>query len=378
MKNVLIFNAVPTNNGDAALVFSLYNALKSKGYEVKIATHKFEIVSKLYPEFPLVREITDYEVLRKVFLSKYIRTILTPFLFFFSASFRKADFLIASPGGYMNSYYGFSRICATIVTGKLLGKKTAIYAQSIGPLNSIDRWLLRTTSYFFDVIYARDRFSYDMLNVIGVKKYKIMLGEDGAFLIPARPTPPSSNKIAFSVRAWKRDSRDFNHYKKLIALLVQSILESGYAVEFLSTCQGLPNYVDDSIVAEEIARDIPSTYRNRVTVNKKFYRIDELQDYLGQFEAVIGTRLHMCILALLEGKPCFNISYEVKGKEAFTYLGLEKFSIDYNHNFDEARSSIRMFLNSLSDLKSKLGGLMKLQNKKADDFLKIFLNKVTA
>src|SRR5690606_23786225 len=101
----------------------------------------------------------------------------------------------------------------------------------------------------------RDRFSYDMLNVIGVKKYKIMLGEDGAFLIPARPTPPSSNKIAFSVRAWKRDSRDFNHYKKLIALLVQSILESGYAVEFLSTCQGLPNYVDDSIVAEEIARD---------------------------------------------------------------------------------------------------------------------------
>ena len=55
MKKILIANAVPTNNGDAALIFGLYNKLVKEGYEVIISTTRYETVKKLYPNIKWVK-----------------------------------------------------------------------------------------------------------------------------------------------------------------------------------------------------------------------------------------------------------------------------------------------------------------------------------
>lgn len=65
-KKVLITHAVPVNNGDAALVMALYNSLQTNGYSVTIATYYYSVVKRKYPDLPLIRELGDYFILRKL------------------------------------------------------------------------------------------------------------------------------------------------------------------------------------------------------------------------------------------------------------------------------------------------------------------------
>lgn len=382
MKKVLIFNAFPTNNGDAALVFSLFSAFKNKGFNVKIAAQKYDLISSLYKGYPLVRELTDYEIFNKVPGSRYIKSLFTPLMFLFSKEFMKADVLVASPGGYINSYYGFSRVSATIFTAKLLGKKTAIYSQSFGPFNKRDEFLIKFISRFTDILYARDKYSYETLMNLKIKKERVHLVEDGAFLIPFKSTVGNARKIAVSVRSWKHDLRNQSIFFDMIKKFVIECVDRGYSIEFVSTCQGLENYIDDSKVAEEIKSSLPTEYLSKVEVNHDYFRLEELQSYIEQFDAVIGTRLHMCILSLLRGKPCLNISYEIKGKEAFEYLGLSDYSVDYNEDLNIAGKRIVHFLETLPSYKQKIDEIMPSQNNKAntyfDNFVNILFNKRTA
>src|SRR5690606_20423518 len=110
--------------------------------------------------------------------------------------------------------------------------------------------------------------------------------------------------------------------------------------------------------------------------NSNYYTLDELQEYIEGFNAVIGTRLHMCILSMLRGKPCLNISYEIKGKEAFDYLGLSGYSVDYNESIDDALPKLEVFLNTLEAFESRLNNLMVDQNRKAEDYFKKFLQRL--
>ena len=50
MKKILITNAMPTNNGDAALIFGLYEKLIGDGYDVSISTMRYETVKNIYPK----------------------------------------------------------------------------------------------------------------------------------------------------------------------------------------------------------------------------------------------------------------------------------------------------------------------------------------
>src|SRR5690606_7538260 len=296
-SNILIINAVPSNNGDAALIFSLSNALKSKGYPVKIACQHYDLVKDLYPKENLVRELLDYPSLRKIPYNKYIKFLLTPVAFLFNKNFLFSQTIIASPGGYINSYYGFFKVALTLIVAKLLGKKTGIYSQSFGPLDKPDTLLMKFVSYFLDIIYARDRYSYDVLMNARIDTQKVELVEDGAFLIPfTHSKTDEKDTIAISVRTWKHDARDEEKYKAMIRSFVAALCQKGYKVEFLSTCQGQEGYIDDSKLASAITKELPSDVQTSVTVNTTYYTLDELRIYLEKFRAVIGTRLHMCIL----------------------------------------------------------------------------------
>src|SRR5699024_2211747 len=116
-KKVLLFNAVPTNNGDAALVFSLYDLLEKKGYDVSIASNHYDLVAPIYGDkYNIVKELGKYNISKKIrFSSSFLRTLFTPMFFLLSKPFMQAKVLVACPGGYINSYYGFSKIVATLM-----------------------------------------------------------------------------------------------------------------------------------------------------------------------------------------------------------------------------------------------------------------------
>lgn len=373
MKNVLIVNAVPVNNGDAALVFALYEAIKERGYNVTIATHRFELVRHYYPNIAFVRDLLDYSFIKKSRIFKYL---LIPLSILFIRAYREADVVVGAPGGYINSYYGIFDKLYVLFACKLLGKRTAVYSQSVGPLNCSDQKLFSFFMKFLDLVLVRDLISYETATTLAGHKDRIIKTEDAAFLL--RPNCLSHNKyhkVAVSVRDWKFDSRDVDKYYILVAELVKTCLRNGYFVEFLSTCQGVPAYVDDSIVAEKIITTHLSSI-DGIIVKAGRYSFDEFRNVIKEYDFIIGTRLHMCILGMINGIPAYNISYEAKGKECYNYLGIPELSIDYNSECSLAVSNLERFIDRIDEHKKYIKQRMMVCHADALKYLEQFCREL--
>lgn len=373
-KEITIASAVPINNGDAALVFSLENSLIEKGFNINISTFHYDLVKNLYPEKELIKEITDYYFFRK---APQLKPIAVKLLFPFKKKYEDSIAMISAPGGYINSYYGFHHILELLKKAKQAGKATGIYSQSIGPLNKKDSNLLIKYAQYIDHLFVRDEFSDQQLKVINFPPQKYTLVEDGAFLInPNFDTQNKNNKIAISVRGWAHDNRNIKSYFKLIASLAESAVNFGLDIEFLSTCQGVEGYVDDSIIAKEIYKNLPKKIKSKCSIDKKYYNYLSFFNKLGDYKIVIGTRLHMCILSLLRGIPAFNISYEIKGKECYNYLEIPELSIDYNEQNENALKKFKVFLNNIDKYKDKTQAAVLKQHNNATKHFDIFLRKL--
>lgn len=327
---VLIENAVPLNNGDAALIFSVGEKFEQKGAEVTYSTFNYKEVIKRYPSKKWIRSKLSNKYVNKI---SFICKIILFFKVLFDWKIKRYQAVISAPGGYINSYYGFEmKLYLLRLYKKIYGTKIYMYSQSVGPLTAKDERILAKYLDYFDYFFVRDDISMSR-----VEKYvnkKIIQTKDAAFLLPVlNPKEEKEKKIAFSVRNWHHDDRNFDVYAKMIHKMIKIVIDKGYVVEFLSTCQGYTNYENDARTAEKIVATLDDNLQSKVIIDSSLYTLEELREKLTSYKFIIGTRLHMCILAWLSQVPAFNISYEEKGKECYRYLEIPQFSVDYN-DFD--------------------------------------------
>jgi len=169
------------------------------------------------------------------------------------------------------------------------------------------------------------------------------------------------------VREWSYDGRSVERYLELMASLANSLLERGYIVEFISTCQGIAGYIDDSATAHRIVQRLNdrNVDSGRVRVVSEALSVSELTERIEGYQFVVGTRLHMCLLALMSGVPAFNISYEEKGIECYCHLDLADYSIDYNAEEQEGIARLAQFIENLPALRSRLPAIMQHQHARA-------------
>lgn len=324
---VLIENAVPLNNGDAALIFSVGEKFESEGVDVTYATFNYDDVVRRYPDKKWVKSKLSNKYINKL---PFIRKISTFIKVILDRDLRKYDAVVSAPGGYINSYYGFEmKLYLLSLYKRIYGTKIYMYSQSVGPLNQKDALILGKYINNFNYFFVRDDISMKR-----VKEYlngKIVQTKDAAFLLPILDKKNTKEKkVAFSVRNWNHDARSFDTYAIMIHRMIKIVIDKGYCVEFISTCQGYPNYEDDSLIAKRIVSTLDNDLKQKVTIDSKLYSLEELRNKISSYEFVVGTRLHMCILSWLSKVPAFNISYEEKGKECYQYLNIPQFSIDYN------------------------------------------------
>jgi colanic acid/amylovoran biosynthesis protein len=355
-KRILLVNSYAVNNGDMALVHALYKQLEARGYAVTIATFYYHFLKHHYPQLPLIRELNDYPLFIH---ATFVRKIFSKIIFYFNRAYRNHDIFIASPGGYVNSYYGLKRSLLPLLLAKQQSKRTAIYSQSVGPLNEKDQVRLTKYSKSIDTILVRDDYSKNCLSSIPCYS-KVIQTKDAAFLLPPRESiaTPACKTVAVSVREWSHDQRDMESFLKMIELFCEAVLNRGFDIEFISTCQGVSGYRDDAQVAAVIKDRLLERYpemTGRMTVDSSYHTYFELVELLNtRYCFTIGTRLHMCILSLINGTPAFNISYEVKGLACYQYLGLEKYSVDFNEPAAAAIEKFEHFLENFMTLRSTL------------------------
>ena len=262
---------------------------------------------------------------------------------------------------------------------KFFGKKTAIYSQSVGPFDKRGENIMKRYIPYLDTLLVRDAFSHDLTkNIFTYEQMKkVIKTEDAAFLLDySKRESPKTKKIAVSVRSWNKDGRDSEAYRVLIKSFCVFVLEKGYKIDFLSTCQGLPNYVDDSIEAREIISSIPPQHSNNIVLDDHWYDVNELQRKLREYSFVIGTRLHMCILSLLNDVPAFNISYEIKGLECYTYLKMEKYSVDYNEDVSTALKKLKDFVENNNVISDHISDQIPFMHLQAEKHYATFLKKL--
>lgn len=353
MKKVLIDNCVPLNNGDAALIFGLYRQLEKKNFSVSFSCLNKKEVKKKYPNFIWNKSHINtffYRICFKknlfVFLWKFVMFIKLVIL---NNEYKQNDVIISAPGGYIHSYYGIEgRMFILYLCRRWLHKNVGIYSQSIGNLSFRDQKIFYKYGKDLNFILARDTLSFDRIKSYG-NFTNTCLTKDAAFLLMEDKTPALVTRkktVAISLRNWKREGRSMEQYFNLIHSAVEHLLQEGYDITFLSTCQGIEDYTDDSIIAKEFVSQFHYENRDNVHVLDSYYDLESLQTKIKSFDFVIGTRLHMCLLSWINQVPAFNISYEEKGKESFKYLGIEQYSIDFNSHY--ILSKLKNFL-SITD-----------------------------
>ncbi|MDZ5759252.1 polysaccharide pyruvyl transferase family protein [Carnobacterium maltaromaticum] len=370
---IMIEHGVPLNTGDAALIFALGDELENCGHEVIYSTFNLKKVKMKYPERKWKASVLSHRMLNRIpFLSSlyYYLCIL------FSKTARQQDLIISAPGGYINSYYGFeAKLKILSLYKKLLGKKLIMFSQSIGPLSKKDEEVLKKYIPYFTEFLVRDEPSYERMEKLGLAA-SVLQTYDAAFLRkPLEYNPKIKNKkIAVSVRTWDFANRSQSVYRLLIQRIVTQVVQAGFEVVFLSTCQGEETYVDDSKEALLIYQQLPDSIQKYVEIDNNNYTLEELVQELTSYSFVIGTRLHMCILAWLAGTPAFNISYEEKGLECYRYLKMLDYTIDFNEteNFEiKLAQFLQMSSLELENCFKEVEGVHDSMKKKLQQVLKI-------
>ncbi len=373
LNKILLINAVLTNNGDVAITLALYHTLVKAGFDVTIATHHLDKIKSQYPSLPLISDVGSGFIFRKL---PFLKRPFKPFLFSLKKEFKDADAVIAVPGGFMNSYYDFENLMSFFSSCRSKGKRVGVYANSFGPFNTTHGRILTDSQHAFNVLMARDERSMNELKELGVSPDLFFKSNDAAFLLDEKEGTSIDKKVAISVRAWSKDDRSMKSFEGLIVGLSEFLLEDGYQIEFISTCQGIENYHDDSIIAKKIVSQISSAYLSNISVDSNSYTLDQLRTKLTTYDFVIGTRLHMCLLSLKSNTPAFNISYEFKGKEAYSYLGIGDYSVDYNDEVISSVEKLKLFMANKASLKGQLKAMMSEQKIAAQIGFDKFMEKL--
>ncbi len=247
----------------------------------------------------------------------------------------------------LQAMYGFFKHAFPLLLGARLRKKTALYAQSVGPFRG--RLCQLLAKWFFnrlDVLSVRERISLRSLENLGVTR-PIHLIADAAFILSrdgrGKELAFDQRPVIITPRQWGFDNRNtFENYMKAMAFIVTWLSAEGYKIWLVSHTIGPTPEEDDRIAVQYLYRMIEAKENVQAFDTEGLTAYDLIRLYASA-RLLIGTRFHSVIFALLSGTPVIAISYF--GPKTFGImksLGLERFVFDINNlNVESMKSKIQ-------------------------------------
>jgi len=230
-----------------------------------------------------------------------------------------------------------------ILPGILLGKKIAVFSQSIGPFRGATKPIARFCLNQVDLIVIREALTWKYLKAIGVHNASTYLAAEIAFLLK-----PASGKEVQEILQ-KEGVNQNERERPLIGIgtnaLVSGALKSkseiyltlmakttDYLVEslnakivFISHVIIPPQYGshDDRYVAENIYQMIRN--KKSVKIIKGDYSPGELKGVISQCDLFIGARMHSNIASTSMHVPTIALSWSHKYKGIMRMLEQEQY-----------------------------------------------------
>jgi colanic acid/amylovoran biosynthesis protein len=277
--------------------------------------------------------------------------------------YRDADIILSSPGGFFSDFYEIEGRLRGLEVALAYGKPVVLLGQSIGPFWKPES-ITRTREVFSRVsrICVRDAKSTTTLREIGVDSSLVCEGADIAFLwrdlapelFRAKSGP--IRRIGMCFRVWPLD--DLAQAEETLAKarrLIGRLLEDpSVELYFVSTCQGIPGYVDDSELAVRLVAELPAELAARCTVDRERHDTRALMRVLGECDLMIGMRLHACILSMLAGTPAMGLGYEHKTEAVFGQMGFGDYHVAFDSDLDSWLSCLDRVLRDLDIMRTSL------------------------
>ena len=347
------------NAGDEAMLTAIIKALRSTEKSVDLtvlsgnpeATAAKHRVSSIYRFNPL-----------EIFKSLY-----------------DCELLLSGGGSLLQDVTSKRRLLyylSIIALGIILKKKVMLFAQGIGPIHSgILRRLTKLICSHVDLSTVRDQDSLYELRRIGIPAEKVQLTADAVLTLPQEDirqgkellerfhVPQEKMLIAVSVRKWQDDDSYLLELAKAVDALVKRydahivLLPLQYPVD-MEACERLQHFM---------VRKSSSTILATNCDTEQFLSL------MGNFNLLIGMRLHALIFAAVMELPFVAVSYDPKidgfvkdidGISAGNVANLQEKQI-----LIAVKQALKVSQNS-KDLLEKLRVKALLNSKEAFDLLK--------
>lgn len=277
------------------------------------------------------------------------------------AAYSETDIVLARSIDWFNDVYGFKTFITVyyeVLMSILLGKKTVIYAQTIGPFKTnfkgkLYRTFLRMLFKRISLITVRDKNSKKFLDSIGIIK-RVYLTADPAFLL--KPVSEERAKASlledgilrepgrievginvsqlgyrYSFDEVKNLDQKYLTYKHLMADFIDHITKSMDASVILVPHVFGPDSMDDRIVAKEIFELVKS--REHLAILSAEHNPAEIRGIIGQMDVFIGMRMHSIIHSLSEAVPTIAIDYMGKTEGVMEQVSMTQMVV-YSSNLD--------------------------------------------
>jgi polysaccharide pyruvyl transferase CsaB len=259
------------NTGDEAICLAISQELHSLGHQVTVLSQNPAQTAKLYG----VKAI------------KRMHPLETPLAVW------QCDLLLSGGGGLLQdktSSRTLSYYLGLIGLAKLLGKKVAVFNQSIGPLSESGRMRVAGSLRGVTTI-VRDTGSMALLESLGVKA---QLGGDPALLLNTPAVLQNPDQVLIAPREGQAAATD------CLVELAKRLVQRGKKILVLGF---QPGWDDDELKAFE---GIPNLETKSTNNPHEALRL------IATSGAVIGVRLHAVILAAAARVPFYGISYDPK------------------------------------------------------------------
>jgi polysaccharide pyruvyl transferase WcaK-like protein len=220
---------------------------------------------------------------------------------------------------------------------KLARRRMAFVSVGGGPItHPLSRWLMRNAVKFSSYCSYRDDFSRNYMAGIGASPADTPVMPDLVFALP-RPAPSRAPTEAKTVGlgvmtyyGWTNDPATgadvFRTYIDKMSTIACRLLDSGHSVRIL-----IGEKCDDQAV-EALVQGVRRRQNGRTTSDRLIVEpIESMQDLLAQIaetDAVIGTRYHNVVGALMMDRPVVSLGYAAKFGDLMESMGLGSFCHD--------------------------------------------------
>ena len=270
------------NFGDEAILSVLVNKLQADRSRITIISSDPEYTKSLYTHIRCVKTFDFQNIIASVY---------------------KSDFLISGGGSLLQDVTSLKSLLYYLIIifiALFLRKKVIIFAQGIGPINSVTgkiltKMLLKNCYY----VSVRDKKSSELLHNWGINADLLC---DPIFSVKI-PETEKNKTLAIQLRNCKNMNNDF--LDRLADCVCRNFPD--YKIEIYSFQDSI-----DYEICKTFEQNIKMLNSDIQTVIYNNLTNSEIVEHLSKAQYLISMRFHAIIIGLLSGVKTLAINYDIK------------------------------------------------------------------